>query len=252
MFVIPTIYLRNHRIANPAPESRFHLPEDPMALATEMAQAGVEMLHIVDLDAPQTTGSVAHADIIRHFCAQERFLVQVTGPIRTTEVIDRYFQLGVGRVVLGTIAYQKPTFTTEAGKRFPNRLGIEIDVRHQKVVIKGWTMAAHRSALDYAQQFKAAGIGSVLYSDVDEAGHLGPDNYRRIREFALRCAMPVIHATDLNSIEELEQVLLLEKFGVIGTLFSKSLYEGRFDMKGVVTLVKERGLPAEESTLIPE
>lgn len=252
MLVIPTIYLRNHRVVNPAPEARFHLPEDPMALAEEMAHAGVHLLHLIDLDAPQTTGHIGHADLVRQLCDKGRFAVQIAGPIRTVEAIDRYLQLGVSRVILGTIAYQIPTFTAEAGKKFPGKLGIEIDVRNHKVMIKGWTVAANKTALDYAVQFRSAGIAVALYSDVNEAGQITPANFQGIREFARQCRMPVIHATDLNSLEELEHVLLLEKFGVTGTLLSKSLYDGRFDIKGLITLAMERGLPDEESTLIPE
>ncbi|MBI2346347.1 MAG: hypothetical protein HYV03_05600 [Deltaproteobacteria bacterium] len=252
MLVIPTIYLRNHRVANPAPEARFHLPEDPLVLADEMQQAGVTTMHIVDLDAPQTIGHVTHGDLLKQFTEGGRFTVQVAGPLRTVEAVDRYLQLGVARIVLGSIAYQKPAFTAEVGKRFPHRIAVEISVRHNRVAIPGWTVAAHKSALDYGRQFADAGVSCVCYSDVGEGGELTAENMTNIREFASHIRMPVIHATDLTTIEELEQMLLLEKFGVIGTLLSKSLYEGRFDLKGIVTMAMERGLPAEESTLIPE
>ena len=252
MFVIPTIYLRNHRIVNPAPDARFHLPTDPLLLADEMERAGVRFLHVVDLDAPQTNGPVAHAGIFQRLTANGRFTVQVAGPIRTIDTIERYMQLGTARTVLGTIAYQKPAFTTEAATRFPHRIATEIEVRNTKVVIKGWTAAANKTALEYAAQFRSAGVSCILYSDVNDAGMLDPGNYRRIRDFASAARLPVIHAADLGTVEELEQILLLEKFGVIGTLLSKSLYEGLLDIKGVVTMAMERGLPSDESTLIPE
>ncbi|MBI4367314.1 MAG: hypothetical protein HY543_10890 [Deltaproteobacteria bacterium] len=250
--MIPTIYLRNHRVANPAPESRFHLTEDPLVLAEEFEQAGVTMLYVVDLDAPQTTGTVTHADILQALCRNGRFTVHISGPIRTIEAIDRYVRLGVSRVVLGAIAYQKPPFTMEAGKRFPGHLAAEIHVRNQKVVIPGWTAAAHRSAVEYATQFREAGVDCLMYSDVNEVGQLTAENLRNIRAFASTAGLPIIHATDIGTIEDLEHLLLLEKFGVIGTLFSKSLYEGRFDIKGLILLASERGLPSEDSTLISD
>lgn len=252
MLIIPTMYLRNQRVANPAPESPFHLDEDPVRLADAMERAGVTTLHCVDLDAPQTTGPVGHADLIRRLCTGGRFSVQIAGPIRTVETIDRYLQLGATRIVLGTIAYQHPNFTKEAGKRFPHRLSVEIQVRDGRTVIPGVAVAAQKSPLEYAQQFREQGISTLLYADVNADGQIGPENVARIRDFASKARMLIIHSTDLHSIEELERILLLEKFGVIGTLLSTSLYEGRFDIQGVVTLAAERGLPGEDSTLIPD
>jgi phosphoribosylformimino-5-aminoimidazole carboxamide ribotide isomerase len=124
---------------------------------------------------------------------------------------QRYFDVGVGRIILGPIAYQKPAFAQEMADRFPGKIGIEFTVENRRVVIKGWTVAAHKTASDYLERFRDMGFALSLYSDVNEHGVVTPENLGRVRAFTSEAQMPVIHGADLESLEQLEPILHLEK-----------------------------------------
>lgn len=253
MLIIPTIFLRGGQIANPAPEARTALPSDPRVFAEYLRTAGAEMVHVVDLDPPNG-GPVPHAKLLQAFVQEFGLHCQLSSQIRIVDDVERYLQHGMARVILGPIAYQKPDFARQVVQRFPGHLGIEITVRNRKVVIPGWTVAANKTAQDYLEQFRQMGMSIVLYSDVNDEGLLATDNLHQIRELASVAQMPIIHNTDLKSFDELRQLLYLEKFGVMGTILNKSLYEGRFDLESLITMTKEFELTeeSEESTLIPE
>ncbi|GEM_PF-1043371 len=254
MFIVPTIYLRGRRAVNPAPDAQPALPSDPMALAHIMQAAGVELVHIVDLDAPTATGSLVHESIIKQYTTHFQLRCQLAaGHLRSADIIQRYLQTGIARVILGSLAYQQPDFAREVAQRFPRQIGIEISVRHQKVFIKGWTVAANKTALEYLERFRDLGITLAVYSDVDEHGALGATNFQNIRHFAEQAQMPVLHGCDLQSTAQLHELFYLEKFGVMGTILGKSWYEGRFDLGALVRLTKEReqSTETEDATVLP-
>lgn len=254
MLVIPTLFLRQQRVINPAPDASPSLPGDPLVLAQQWRDAGVEMLHVVDLDAGLVGTAPPNVPVIHRLVTTCGFHIQVTGGMRTADAAKRYFDHGVARIILESIAYQQPAFTEELARRFPGRIGVEIGVRHGKVVIKGWSVAAHKTATEYLQQFRTAGCTMVLYADTNEHGALTAENFQSIRAFAQQARMPVIHHTDIETTDQLEQLIHLEKFGVMGTILGKSVYEGRFDLEALVTMTKEHELLAatDEHTVIPE
>ncbi|MBI4237359.1 MAG: hypothetical protein HY696_02925 [Deltaproteobacteria bacterium] len=253
MLLIPTLFLRHQHVVNPAPDAKSPLPTDPLALGRQWKAAGIEMLHIVDLDAGVVGSPLPNLPLITRLVTECGFHCQVMGGIRTAETAKRYFDHGVARIFLESIAYQQPTFAEDLARRFPGRIGVEIAVRHGKVAIKGWSVAPHKSATDYLQQFRASGIAAVLYADVNEHGMLAAENFQSIRAFAQQAQMPVLHHTDLETTEQLEQLIHLEKFGVMGTILGKSVYEGRFDLEAIVTLTKEQEqiAAADEDTVMP-
>lgn len=252
MFIVPTIYLRRRQLASPAPDVPPPFSLEVSALIEHFRAAGIEMVHIIDFDAPAATGPIMNEAAIKSLARV--FHCSVSGKTRATETIQRYLQLGVARFVLGPLAYQQPALAQQAAQQFPQKIGVEISVRHGRVTIPGWTVAANKKAADYAQRFREQGITVVHYSDVDEMGELQADNLRNIREFAAQAQMPVLHSADLASLEQLRQLFLLEKFGIMATILGKSAYDGRFDLASLVTLTKEyeQSIASDETTVVPD
>lgn len=252
MLIVPTIYLRKQRLASPAPDVTPPFSLEPPALVEYFRSAGIEMVHIIDLDAPPATGPIIDEALIKLFATA--FHCSISAKTRATETMQRYFQLGVARFILGPLAYQQPSLASNAAKQFPKKIGVEIAVRHGKVAIPGWIVAANKTAADYADRFREMGIAIAHYSDVDEMGELQSDNFRSIREFAQHARMPIVHNADLASLEQLRQLFLLEKFGIMATILGTSCYDGRFDLVSLVTLAKEyeQSIESDETTLVPE
>jgi phosphoribosylformimino-5-aminoimidazole carboxamide ribotide isomerase len=254
MFVIPTVYLRGGTIANPTEAGASPLPHEVRPLAENFRHAGVEMVHLVDLEAPAAAGHSPNETVIRTFTEEFGFHCQLQAKTKSVDMIAHYFQLGIARCILGTLAYQHPEFAETAAGRFPGKIGVEIHVRHGKVAIPGWTVATRKTAIDYLDRFRDQGVALVLYSDVDIDGELSPDNFARIRTFAEQAQMPVIHNADITTTDQMDHLLQLEKFGVMGSVFGRSLFEGRLDLFALISMVKdhEQTIEQEDATLIPD
>lgn len=250
MFVIPSIYVRNNKTVRLG-EGGAPFNEDPVEMARDLEALGAELLYIVDLDVPPS-GNIPHLSIIEKIAAETSLKLQLTGNIKSADIIERYFNAGIERIVLGAIAYQKPDFLKSVCQKFPRKIAVHIDVRGGKVVITGWTVASNKTALDYSEQFRNAGVGSILYSDVASEGTITPKDIKRIEDFSKKSPLPLIHATDPGSVKELELILGFKSVRVLGTIIGKSMYAGIVDISSTITHVKER-IPEgmEEETLIP-
>lgn len=250
MYIIPSVYIRNNKtVALDRGGSIFN--ENPVEMSKQLESVGAELLYVVDLDTPPA-GVSPNLSTIEKICKETTLKLQITGNIRSNDVVERYIHAGVQRAILGTLAYQKPDFLKGVCEKFPGKIGVHIDVRAGKVVIKGWTVATRKTALNYAEQFSDAGVNIIIYSDLQEEGKITPADIQRILEFSRHSPMQVIHGSDINSATELELVLGLHSNKLIGTIIGKSMYSGLIDISSTITHVKEES-PAEtdEPTLIP-
>jgi len=249
MYIIPSIYIRDKKTVRLATGGSL-FNENPVEMAKSLAQAGAEVIYLSDLDSPPA-GNSPNLPAVEQI-VNLGLKVQLSGHIRSEDVVERYIKVGVERVIPGVIAYQKPDFLKSLCDKFPSKIATHIDVVAGKVVIKGWTVATRKTPLDYAEQFKDAGVGTILYSDIETDGKITPSDIVRVMEFSRSSPIPLIHSTDISDPKELELVLGLESARIIGTIFGKSMYSGTIDIAATITHEKEN-MPAgmDEPTLVP-
>jgi phosphoribosylformimino-5-aminoimidazole carboxamide ribotide isomerase len=240
MLLIPVLFLRGGEALKPSGKS-------PLDIVNEWSRAGAELIHIVDLDTPPS-GASPNTELLKKIKNDLKVNFQIEAHVRSMDTCEKYIGAGAERVVLDAIAYQKPAFLTELCKLFPKKIAAHIDVRRGKVSIKGWSVAPNKTALDYVAQFKNEGVSTIFYSDSEEEGVLKPADFENMRDFLRKALIKVIQTTDISVISEIEQLIMLEAYGLTGTLLSKSLHEGKIDLEGAITLSKDRSRGGDEPT----
>lgn len=240
MLIIPVMYVRGGSILSPSGSSATPPKSTPFDLAKDWFKAGAELVHIVDLDVPPT-GPSPNLELIKKIQNELKLEVEIEASVRTLDTVEKYISAGAIRITLGAIAYQKPAFLAELCKHFPKKIATHIDVRHGRVQIKGWTVAPNKSALDYVSQFKSAGVDTIYYSDTEEEGVLKLADFGRMRDFLRKAMVKAYHTTDISSPNDIQSLVMLESYGLMGTLVSKSLYEGRIDLESAITESKDKG-----------
>lgn len=238
MLLIPVIYIRGGATLKPVGAGGPSVTSDPIELARVWSKSGAELTHVVDLETP-ASGPSPNLSILKKIRDEIKVGLVVEGNIRSIDTAEKYFQIGAERITLGAIAYQKPAFLSELCQKFPKKVAVNLDVRRGRVVIKGWTVATNKTSLDYVKQLKEAGVTMLYYSDSDEEGLIKPADFGRMRDFLRKALIKIVHTTDITNTTELEQLIMLESYGLEGTLLSKSLYEGRLDLEGTITFSKE-------------
>ena len=216
--------------------------DDPAAQARRFAAAGFRWLHLVDLNGA-FEGRPANAAAVEAILAAVDLPVQLGGGIRDMATVERWLDLGVRRVILGTVAVKNPGLVREACRAFPGRVVLGIDARGGRVAVEGWAEVSEITALDLARRFEGAGAAAIVYTDIDRDGALQGANVEATRALAEAIETPVIASGGVASLDDLAAFLAIENSGIEGVISGRALYDGRIDPQAALALLaKEKGV----------
>lgn len=211
--------------------------DNPAAQAEAFAQAGAEWLHVVDLDgafAGESVNGAAVASILETFGGK----VQLGGGIRNRESIDRWLDLGVARVVIGTAALENPDLVRAAARDNPGRIVVAVDARDGMVATHGWADVSDVSVVDLARRFEDAGVAALLFTDVGRDGLLKGCNVEATVALARAVAIPVIASGGVTDIADIHALKGHVADGVEGVITGRALYDGRLDLNWAIEVAK--------------
>lgn len=211
---------------------------DPVAMACHWDEEGAQLIHVVDLDGA-FDGQPVNAKIIKNIIYNSTVDIQIGGGIRTMDALSAYFDAGAYRIILGTIAHQQPEFVAQACQKYPGKILVGIDARDGKVAIKGWREVSDQSAIDLAKSLESVGVAGYIFTDISKDGMMQGPNLEQIKEFASATTAPVIASGGVSRIEDVINLLALEKEGVEGMIIGKALYDKKLDYRGILKKVKE-------------
>ncbi|OYW88861.1 MAG: 1-(5-phosphoribosyl)-5-[(5-phosphoribosylamino)methylideneamino]imidazole-4-carboxamide isomerase [Sphingobium sp. 32-64-5] len=209
--------------------------DDPAAQAGLFADAGAQHLHVVDLDgsfAGKAVNGEAVESIVRTFPGH----VQLGGGIRNREAVERWFGLGVSRLVIGTAALKDPDFVKGAAKDFPGGIVVAVDARDGMVATDGWAEKSDMEVIDLARRFEDAGVAALLFTDVGRDGLLKGCNVAATVDLARSCSIPVIASGGVAGIADIRVLALHAQDGVEGVITGRALYDGRLDLAAALAI----------------
>jgi phosphoribosylformimino-5-aminoimidazole carboxamide ribotide isomerase len=204
---------------------------DPAAMAERWLEEGARALHIVDLDGARDGSGANHGavrDILAAVAARapEDFPTELGGGIRDLAGIERWLELGLSRVILGTAAVQRPELVSEASVRFPGRVWVGIDARAGRVAVDGWTRTSDRMATELAREMAERGAGGIVYTDIDRDGTGDGVNVEATAEVARAAGIAVIASGGVHSAEDVRRVRAVAEAGITGIIVGRALYDG--------------------------
>lgn len=202
---------------------RVRLP-DPLLVAQRWAAAGLTSLHIVDLDAALGRGS--NTPVIAALARQPGLELQVGGGVRALAAIERLFELGVQRVVVGTRAVEDAPWLEAMAARFPRQLVVAADVRGTSVVTQGWTKTSPLTIDALLQRLADLPLAGVLVTAVHVEGQLQGIDAALMRGVCAAATMPIIASGGITTMEDLRQ---LRELGAHAAVIGMALYTGRLD-----------------------
>ncbi|MGQ5701029.1 1-(5-phosphoribosyl)-5-[(5-phosphoribosylamino)methylideneamino]imidazole-4-carboxamide isomerase [Sandaracinobacteroides sp. A072] len=205
--------------------------EDPAAQAAAFAEAGAGWLHVVDLDGA-FAGEARNASAVEAILAATTARVQIGGGIRTMAAIERWFRLGVERVIIGTAALSDPALVRAAAADHPDRIVVAVDARDGMVATRGWADVSDVPVTDMGRRFEDAGVAALLFTDVGRDGLLKGVNVEATAALARAVRLPVIASGGLAELSEIRT--LRTRHGIEGVIAGRSLYDGRIDLKAAL------------------
>ncbi|MFZ5595414.1 MAG: 1-(5-phosphoribosyl)-5-[(5-phosphoribosylamino)methylideneamino]imidazole-4-carboxamide isomerase [Bacillota bacterium] len=209
--------------------------DDPAAMAVLWQEKGAQWLHVVDLDGA-FSGSPKNIDVIRRIRERVDIPIQVGGGIRDLNVMADLLNMGITRVILGTVAINNPDMVREACERFGDAVVVGIDSKNGKVAIEGWGVTAEKGAVDLALEMKRNGVKRIIYTDISRDGTLQGPNVNAVRDMARGTGISVIASGGISTLEDLRAIKKLEQIGVEGVIMGKSLYAGKILLEDALSL----------------
>jgi phosphoribosylformimino-5-aminoimidazole carboxamide ribotide isomerase len=238
MLVIPAVDIKDGkcvRLMQGRMDQETVFADDPTAMAQKWADAGAELIHVIDLNGafakcPQ------NLDAIRKILRHVHVPIQLGGGIRNQKTVELYINMGVKRVILGSEAVRRPDFVDEACRKFPNQIVLGIDARNGYVAIDGWIHTTRIRAMELAKQFENSGLAAINFTDIHRDGMQSGVNIIEIQKLAEAIEIPVVASGGVSSIEDIHKLLPLESAGVVGVIVGKALYSRTLDFKAALKL----------------
>jgi phosphoribosylformimino-5-aminoimidazole carboxamide ribotide isomerase len=238
MIIIPAVDIKDGkcvRLIQGQMDQETVFADDPAAMAQKWAEAGAELIHVIDLNGafakcPQ------NIDAIRKILQRVHVPIQLGGGIRNQKTIEMYINMGVKRVILGSEAVHRPDLVVEACRKFPNQIVLGIDARNGYVAIDGWIHTTGVRALDLARQFENSGLAAINFTDIHRDGMQSGLNIIEIQNLAEAIEIPVVASGGVSTIDDIHRLLPLESSGVVGVIVGKALYSGTLDFKAALKI----------------
>ena len=232
--VYPAIDLRAGkvvRLKEGDPARMTSYSDEPVGMARRWLCAGARWLHVVNLDGAfgesDSENQFALRSILegsKEFGAQ----IQFGGGLRSMDDIQHAMDLGINRVVLGTIAIMQPDVLTAALKRFgAEKIAVGIDARDGLVRVRGWRDDSGITAIDLALQMRAVGLRTVIFTDISRDGLGRGLNILSTRELADTSGLDVVAS---GGVHKLDDVIMARDANLSGVIIGRALYEGTIDL----------------------
>ena len=233
MLLIPAIDLKEGRcvrLKQGLMEQATVFSDSPAEMALHWRNQGARRLHLVDLNG-------AFAGVPQNFPAIKEILaavakdisVQLGGGIRDLETIEKYLDLGLTDVIIGTAAVKNPEFVREACKEFPGQIIVGLDAKDGMVAIDGWATVTEHHVVDLAKRFEDDGVNSIIYTDIGRDGMMSGVNIEATVKLAQSVNIPIIASGGLTNLDDIRALCAVEKEGVSGAITGRAIYEGSID-----------------------
>ncbi len=234
MLIIPAIDLQKGkcvRLAQGRKEAATVYDSDPIKVAKDFELAGARMLHIVDLDAAFSDRASPNRCLLREIIQAIEIPVQFGGGLRNSDDVKEVIELGVTRVVIGTLAVESPETLKELVHIFgSDRIVVGIDAKDGEVMVRGWEQKGKMRAVDLAHVVAKAGVERIIYTDVARDGMLTGLNIEQTLLIARESGLKITASGGVSSLEDIKRLKQLSAFGVDSVIIGKALYEGRFTL----------------------
>lgn len=208
--------------------SEYHA--DPEELAAHYLALGVEWVHVVDLDGARD-GTGGNRELIGRMAGLAGGRVQVGGGVRSRAEVEALLEMGVGRVVVGSVAVERPAEVRDWFDDYgPEQLVLAFDVRldqegSPRLRTRGWTVDAGLSLWDAIESYQASGLRHLLCTDVARDGALTGPNIALYAACARR--FPTLALQASGGVRDRADLEALRATGATGAIIGKALLDGR-------------------------
>lgn len=208
--------------------------ENPLEVARDFLRCGATHIHMVDLQGARD-GNTPNLDTICKIKEHTGLFCEVGGGIRTMQVVGRYLDAGIDRVILGTAAVTQPEFVKVAVAQYGDKIAVGVDIKDGMVAIKGWTETSDRDAMAFCGQLQALGVKTVICTDISRDGVLQGTNHDLYQTLSSKFDLQIIASGGVSSLEDIRRLAGQKLYGAI---VGKAYYTGSIDLTEAIEVAR--------------
>ena len=208
--------------------------ENPVSVALDFKAQGATHIHLVDLEGAKS-GTTPNLETVCAIKAATGLFCEIGGGVRSMEVVRRYLEAGIDRVILGTAAVTDEAFLRAAVESYGEKIAVGIDIRDGFVAIKGWTEKSQENAMDFTAKMQKLGVKTLICTDISRDGAMQGANHGLYQELAEQFSMNIIASGGVSSLEDVKR---LAAMNIHGAIIGKAYYTGAVDLKEAIEVAK--------------
>lgn len=237
MIIIPAIDIidgKAVRLYQGNYDKQDNIKGEVLEIAKSFKDAGVNLIHLVDLDGAKE-GKLVNKDLILNFVKTLNIDVEVGGGIRTFEDIKALIDGGVRRVILGTVAIDDKDLLKKAIEEFKEKIAVAIDFKDGFICTKGWINKSETHYIDLIKEMEALGVTNIIVTDISKDGTLEGPNVDIMREVS---KITNIDITSSGGIKNIDNITTLNKLNIYGCIVGKAIYSKDVNLKEAIDSIK--------------
>lgn len=199
---------------------------DPLEIVKKFELAGATHLHTVDLDGARD-GSLINFETIKKIAKNSNLFIQTGGGIRNEDRIKQYLDIGVSRVILGTVAIENFKFVEDMVAKYGDAIAVGVDALNSKIAICGWKKITDISSFDFCYKLRDVGVKTVIYTDISKDGAMQGTNLEAYLKLSSVEGLDIIASGGITFYDEIEK---LSDMNLHGAILGKALYENKLDL----------------------
>ena len=207
---------------------------NPLEIALKFQEAGAEFIHMVDLEGAKE-GTTPNIAVVESVVKNTNLKVEIGGGIRSMEVVEKYREIGVSRVILGTAAVEDETFLKEAIAKYGDFIAVGADIKDGFVAIKGWIEKSNITCNDFFRYLSDLGVKTVICTDVSKDGAMQGTNRKLYKDLSTRFSMDIVASGGVSSIDD---IIALRTLDLYAAIVGKAYYLGAIDLKTAIEVAK--------------
>jgi phosphoribosylformimino-5-aminoimidazole carboxamide ribotide isomerase len=204
--------------------------EHPERVAEYFKNSGAEFIHTVDLEGARD-GNTPNIETVKKIIKVSGLKVQIGGGVRSEEVIKRYLDAGVHRVILGTAAATNPEFLAEMGAKYGGQIAVGCDLKDGFVATKGWRETTAETGEQFFERVCALGIKTVICTDISRDGAMRGTNTELYKALSEKFPIDIIAS---GGVTDMSDITRLASMGMYGAILGKAFYTGAINLRKAI------------------
>ena len=206
--------------------------DNPSKMAKKWEEKGAKFIHIVSLNGARGEGNI-NDESIKKILQSVNIPIQIGGGVRDEKRIEDLLELGVNRVIIGSMAVKNKELLKDLVKKYKEKIVVSIDAKNGKVAIEGWEEVSSLDSIELCKELEEIGVKTIVYTDISKDGMMIGPNFNIYEKLSKETSLDIIASGGVTTLEDVKKLNLMNLYGAI---IGKSLYENKIELKEALSL----------------